>query len=574
MKIGRRRLVLVVLIAVMLSALAYGTAMIRNGFSVAGEPSRLEVVLARTVRNLGIPSRARDEQNPWTTNPEVIEEARELFANRCAICHGQNGGNRSEIGQNLYPRAPDLSLADTQNLTDGEIHYIIENGVRLTGMPAWSDAHVERDDDNWKLVLFIRSLAQLTPEGEVVQAALIGSQEIESAASYVGSDACQDCHTQIYERWRETPMANILVDVSERPQVILGDFATPNPLVTFDIEDIAFTYGSKWKQRYFTRIGDDYFVFPAQWDVLNETWRRYYVAAGTDWWVEHYPADQMQRPTGPLCDGCHSTNYDIQTKQVTEWNVGCESCHGPGSNHVEQESRESILNPARTDYIQANDTCIQCHSQGRPLVNPIEDKYYDWPVGFRVGLDLKDYWQLEEHTLGEETFTHFPNGAAHKNRMQGNDFVQSTMYQHGVTCFSCHDAHGTDNYAQLRKPANQLCLDCHGPGSLNGPYAATLEDHTHHAEDSAGSQCVACHMPKTAKTIADVKVRSHTFKFVTPEMTAQYNIPNPCTSCHTEESNDWALQALRSWPEHSPWRVGLIPPPPGSPFGGEISTDR
>ena len=132
------------------------------------------------------------------------------------------------------------------------------------------------------------------------------------------------------------------------------------------------------------------------------------------------------------------------------------------------------------DYVAANDTCIQCHSQGRPLTNPIEGKYYDWPVGYHVGLNLRDYWQLEEHRLGETTFTHFPDGTAHKNRMQGNDFVQSVMYRRGVTCFGCHDVHGTDNYAQLRKPANQLCLDCHGPGSPNGPRAATLEEHTHH----------------------------------------------------------------------------------------------
>ena len=90
----------------------------------------------------------------------------------------------------------------------------------------------------------------------------------------------------------------------------------------------------------------------------------------------------MKRPTGPTCDGCHSVNYDIQTKQVAEWNVGCEKCHGPGSAHVEQPTQGNIVNPARMDYISANDTCIQCHSQGRPLTSPIEGKYYDWPVGF------------------------------------------------------------------------------------------------------------------------------------------------------------------------------------------------
>jgi hypothetical protein len=82
---------------------------------------------------------------------------------------------------------------------------------------------------------------------------------------------------------------------------------------------------------------------------------------------------------------------------------------------VARPSRTNLQNLARTDYVHASDTCIQRHSQGRPLTNPIGGKYYDWPVGFQVGLNLQDYWQLEEHKLGETSFTHFPDGTAHKN---------------------------------------------------------------------------------------------------------------------------------------------------------------
>ena len=176
-------------------------------------------------------------------------------------------------------------------------------------------------------------------------------------------------------------------------------------------------------------------------------------------------------------------------------------------------------------------------------------------MGYRVGLRLQDFWKLEDHTLGVTSFTHFPDGTAHKNRMQGNDFVQSVMYRRGITCFSCHDAHGTDNYAQLRKPADKICLDCHAPLSPNGPRTATLEEHTHHEDGSAGSRCIACHMPQIETTIADVRVHAHTFKFVTPEMTEKYGIANPCTSCHTDKSTSWATEALRQWPERSPWRL-------------------
>ncbi len=174
-----------------------------------------------------------------------------------------------------------------------------------------------------------------------------------------------------------------------------------------------------------------------------------------------------------ICSGPLVLRAMGATPSITT-SVGCERCHGPGSEHVQHPTRGNILNAARMEYVQASDTCIQCHPQGRPLTNPIEGRYYDWPVGYQVGSNLRDFWQLEEHTLGEMTFTHYPDGTAHKNRMQGNDFVQSVMYRRGVTCFSCHDVHGTEHNAQLRKPADQLCLDCHGPLSMNGPRTGTL----------------------------------------------------------------------------------------------------
>jgi predicted CXXCH cytochrome family protein len=189
------------------------------------------------------------------------------------------------------------------------------------------------------------------------------------------------------------------------------------------------------------------------------------------------------------------------------------------------------------------------------LKNPIEGRYYDWPVGFQAGLNLKDYWKLEDHKLGEATFMHFPDGTAHKNRMQGNDFTTSVMYTRGIACFSCHDVHGTENNADLIKPASVMCLECHGPNSPNGPRTATIEQHTHHKAGSAGNECVACHMPQIEQTLGDVMVRSHTFRFITPAMTELYKIPNPCTACHKDKTNEWATDQLQQWPERSPWRM-------------------
>jgi hypothetical protein len=183
------------------------------------------------------------------------------------------------------------------------------------------------------------------------------------SAQYAGSGACKTCHPSVYERWSKTRMANVVRDPREHPDAILPDLSKPNPVFPFTKDDVALVYGSKWKQRYFKKVGDDYFPIPAQWDVTHQTWAPYSVKAGTDWWVSFYPGDNFKRPTGPLCDGCHSVNYNIQSKAVTEWNVGCEKCHGPGAEHVRHPSRSNIVNPARLDYVHANDVCVQCHSQ-------------------------------------------------------------------------------------------------------------------------------------------------------------------------------------------------------------------
>ncbi len=229
-----------------------------------------------------------------------------------------------------------------------------------------------------------------------------------------------------------------------------------------------------------------------------------------------FPADNIQRPTSRVCDSCHSVNFNIETKPVSEWKVGCAKCHSPGSTYVARPSQTNIINPARLHSVQATGVCMQCPSQGQPTTNPINEKYYDWPVHFEVGMDLRNFWKLEEHKLGEQTFTHFADGSSHKNRMQGNDYIQSAMYSPGVSCNSCHDSHGTLNNADLLKPAHTLCLECHGLKSPDGPRGATVEEHTHHAKGSTGNECVGCHMPKIAQQIADLNVRSHTFRFSHP----------------------------------------------------------
>jgi mono/diheme cytochrome c family protein len=160
----RRNRVALAIVVVLAVAFGLGVAQwVRAGFSAREQPSRLEVFVARRVRSLAIPANAKSAANPVTLTPEVLVAARAHFADHCASCHANDGSGQTEIGQNLYPKAPDMRLPATQNLTDGELFYIIHNGIRLTGMPAWGSSDPHADEDSWKLVYLIRHLPALTP---------------------------------------------------------------------------------------------------------------------------------------------------------------------------------------------------------------------------------------------------------------------------------------------------------------------------------------------------------------------------------------------------------------------------
>jgi len=144
---------------------AVGTALflLRGGLTARREPPAVEAFLARRARRLGVPGRARAAKNPVALTPEALAEARAHFADHCAICHGNDGSGDTEIGRNLYPRAPDMRLEATQSLTDGELFYFIAEGVPFTGMPAWGGGEPADAEGSWKLVHFIRHLPDLTP---------------------------------------------------------------------------------------------------------------------------------------------------------------------------------------------------------------------------------------------------------------------------------------------------------------------------------------------------------------------------------------------------------------------------
>jgi mono/diheme cytochrome c family protein len=155
----------VVIMLILLCAAAVASLLrIRSGgFSTRVNPSMPERVLSRAVRHLAVPRSGRDAFNPIPFSPDVWTQGRAHFADHCASCHGNDGRGNTEMGRNLYPKAPDMGQPSTQGLGDGELYWIIENGARLTGMPAWGDGS-SNDQDTWKLVHFVRHLNDLTDE--------------------------------------------------------------------------------------------------------------------------------------------------------------------------------------------------------------------------------------------------------------------------------------------------------------------------------------------------------------------------------------------------------------------------
>ena len=158
----RALLILIVATALLGSVVAY--TVVRRGLSARAEPSRPEAILAWAMRRLATPQAGRTRQNPVQPTGVVLQQALEHYADHCAVCHANDGSGDTQMGRSFYPKVPDMRSAGTQALSDGELFSIIEDGIRLTGMPAWGTGTPVGERDSWGLVHFIRQLPTLSPE--------------------------------------------------------------------------------------------------------------------------------------------------------------------------------------------------------------------------------------------------------------------------------------------------------------------------------------------------------------------------------------------------------------------------
>jgi mono/diheme cytochrome c family protein len=158
-----RFIAFLVALVVVAAAAAVGYAVV-TGLDARAQPGALETRIARSVRRLAIPRLIRDRPNPVAASADVLAEGLAHYADHCAVCHANDGSGNTEMGRGLFPKPPDMRLAATQQLTDGELFYIIEHGVRFTGMPGWSSGTPDGVTSTWHLVHFIRHLSQMTED--------------------------------------------------------------------------------------------------------------------------------------------------------------------------------------------------------------------------------------------------------------------------------------------------------------------------------------------------------------------------------------------------------------------------
>lgn len=406
-------------------------------------------------------------------------------------------------------------------------------------------------------------------------------------AEFVGAEACASCHSREHAAWRGSQHALAMQEAREG--TVLGNFnnlrftyagvtstffrrngkfkvRTDGPDGQLADYEVKYTFGVAPLQQYLVEFpGGRIQPLSIAWDSRPEE-------QGGQRWFHLYPGERIGHTdelhwTGRMqnwnfmCADCHSTNvrknYDVQTDIFrTRWseiNVACEACHGPGSRHVEWAQaarsgraplredkglvarlteREGVrwtIDPAsgnarRSAQRQTDteiDVCAQCHARRGEIGE-----------GYFAGAPLLDYYLPSLLTPG----LYHADGQQRDEVYTHGSFLQSKMYARGVTCSDCHDPHTQ----RLRAPGNQVCAQCHAPSKYDAP------THHFHRQGSAAAQCASCHMPTTTYMVIDAR-HDHSIRVPRPDLSVKLDIPNACSRCHTDRSDEWAASQVRAW---------------------------
>ncbi|MEZ9517066.1 multiheme c-type cytochrome [Vibrio splendidus] len=420
------------------------------------------------------------------------------------------------------------------------------------------------------------------------------SESANSQATYVGSEACVDCHSAEVEAWQGSHHDMAMKHATD--ESVLGDFndqtvthkGKPNrffrkgddfwvniegPNGQYQDYKISYTFAFEPLQQYMVEFEDGRVqLIPFAWDSRTED-------EGGQRWFHLYPdttnTDEFYWTNSGqnwnfMCADCHSTNleknYDSASNTYnTTWseiNVGCEACHGPASEHVKQaqlakasgekdaqvsahygfdrdlsksvkewvyQEGNSTLQPKDIIHTNQVQTCAQCHSR-RTQLNETGDhvngSFFD---KYRLSLITPELYHNDGQIYDED----YVYGS----------FLQSVMAEKGVTCTNCHDPHT----AELKIAEEAVCSQCH----IASEY--TPEKHTFHEANTEASQCTTCHMPETTYMEVDPR-RDHSWHIPRPDISQHIKTPNVCTSCHEDQTDQWADKQIGEWFPDSKYR--------------------
>jgi predicted CXXCH cytochrome family protein len=349
---------------------------------------------------------------------------------------------------------------------------------------------------------------------------------------FVGSETCKTCHLEHYDSWKMTLHSRMLISTKKNPHAFVAEL---NPeIIRADLEklkdklkvppeevyipapdEVLYVIGTQWKQRYVVQKDDTYYIAPVQYNIATRRW------------VNYHEDNWDQRDWLVRCGGCHATGVDLQERTFSEPAVGCEACHGPGSQHTSLpiaalfEKRETIIHPAKLTAGVSVQICGSCHTRG-------SSKHPDypeagWPVGYTPGMVLEPIYETSYEKADMRRL--YPDFSSRSHHQQYIDWLQSQHREQGVTCTSCHAVHRlgmAPTRFQTKEAGSSQCLSCH-----------TMVNNNRAHSIHSFANCLGCHMPRIASTAEPHDLRSHTFHARPPMETLENpDLPNSCQICH------------------------------------------
>ncbi len=453
--------------------------------------------------------------------------------------------------------------------------YIVSGSLILLALLAVSYGYLGNRPQNSAMPI-AQPIDESPPIKSDVSSSAVGNANTPGQASsivqpgYLGSERCGACHQQEFQDWQHShhdlsmqhaSAATVLGDFNNIVFTVAGQQSrfykkadaffvrTAGPGGKLADYQILYTFGITPLQQYIVSFADGKLqMLPIAWDTLQNKW--FYLQQK----LNPQPNEWVYWGNGgmnwnSMCADCHTTNLHKnygtgKPGYNTTWSaidVACEACHGPGRAHTEalkQSDYQAGVSDPSIDMQTAEepqilvDKCGRCHSRRQQLTRTFKhdsDKLLDHylPAVLRSGLYYSDGQILDE------VFVY-------------GSFLQSKMYDNKVSCINCHDAHS----AALKAEGNRLCTSCH----LASQYDS--KDHHHHVANSggtlkkpgqsAGNQCVDCHMPGRFYMTNDFR-RDHSFRVPRPDLSVKYNTPNACNDCHQDKDAEWAAQAVSDW---------------------------